>query len=94
LDEDLIIPESVEGTAERLFVPPSSGEQITGEVTGNTYEMGERIGEGHFAIAFRCKDVWGNSLAAKVLKPRGTYEVVRAAETEFVKLLHLRHPNV
>lgn len=71
------------------------GEQITSSGTGNTYTMGGRIGEGSFGIAFWCHDVWGNSLAAKVLKPKGTYEKVRAAaEAEFLKLLRLRHPNI
>jgi hypothetical protein len=47
-------------------------------------------------IVFGCTDVWGNDLAAKVLKPtRGTYEEVQAAaQSEFGKLLHLRHPNI
>jgi serine/threonine-protein kinase len=63
--------------------------------TGNTYTMGEKIGEGHFGVVFGCVDVWGNSLAAKVLKPIGTYEKVRSsAEGELQKLLVLRHPNI
>jgi serine/threonine protein kinase len=80
---------------ERRFVQPSFGEQITSEATGNTYDIGARIGEGNFGIAFRCIDVWGNDLAAKVLKPKGTYQNVReSAVAEFEKLLYLRHPNV
>lgn len=80
---------------ERSVVLPSFGEQITSEATGNTYEVQRKIGEGAFGIAFRCVDVWGNLLAAKVLKPRGTYEAVKdSAAAEFIKLLTLRHPNV
>jgi hypothetical protein len=36
--------------------------------------MGDKIGEGHFGVVYSCKDVWENDLAAKVLKPIGTYE--------------------
>ena len=80
---------------ERRFIPPTLGEQITSEGTGNTYEIRDRIGEGNFGIAFHCVDVWGNELAAKVLKPIETYEEVReSALAEFQKLLVLRHPNV
>jgi len=57
---------------ERRFIPPAFGEQITSEATGNTYEIRGRIGEGNFGIAYHCVDVWGNDLAAKVLKPKGT----------------------
>jgi serine/threonine-protein kinase len=57
--------------------------------------MGATIGEGNFGIVFECADVWGNNLAAKVLKPKGTYEDVRAsAEAELKKLVALRHPNI
>lgn len=79
----------------RRVVLPAFGEQITSELTGNTYEIHQKIGEGNFGIAFRCTDVWGNELAAKVLKANGTYDSVRtAAESEFIKLLTLRHPNI
>lgn len=76
-------------------VPPSLGEVITSLATGNTYTMGERIGEGNFGVVFSCSDVWGNDLAAKVLKPIGTYDHVKAsAEAELGKLKVLRHPNI
>jgi hypothetical protein len=54
--------------------------------------MGHKIGEGHFGVVFGCVDVWGNVLAAKIMKPLGrTYETVRAsANAEFQKLLLLR----
>ena len=76
-------------------VPPSAGEIITSLATNNTYTMGDKIGEGHFEVVYSCKDVWENDLAAKVLKPTGTYEKVKAnAEAEFIKLLQLRNPHI
>ncbi len=81
--------------AVKRAVPPMAGELITSLATGNTYTMGAQIGEGNFGVVFGCVDVWGNDLAAKVLKPKGTYEDVRAsAEAEVAKLLALRHPNI
>jgi len=57
--------------------------------------MGEKIGEGFFGVVYSCLDIWGNDLAAKVLKPIGTYEKVRSsAEAELRKLALLRHPHV
>ena len=54
--------------------------------------MGEQIGEGHFGLVFGCLDVWNNNLAAKVLKPLGSYDKVKAsALAELQKLLLLRH---
>jgi eukaryotic-like serine/threonine-protein kinase len=81
---------------ERIAIQPTPGELITSLATNNTYTIAERIGEGYFGVVYGCTDVWGNDLAAKVLKPaRGTYEEVQAAaESEFGKLLHLRHPNI
>ena len=68
---------------------------ITSEATGNTYTMGEKIGEGHFGLVYSCVDVWNNSLAAKVMKPLGPYEKVKAStEAELQKLIHLRHPHI
>jgi serine/threonine-protein kinase len=68
---------------------------ITSLATHNSYTIGERIGEGTFGVVFGCQDNWGNDLAAKVLKPLGTYEKVRAsAEAEIQKLLVLRHPHI
>jgi serine/threonine-protein kinase len=84
-----------EAKPERVFVPPSFGELITSEATGNTYEIRDKIGEGNFGIAYSCVDVWKNNLAAKVLKPKGTYDGVRSsAVAESSKLLRLRHPNI
>lgn len=78
-----------------MFTPPAAGESITSSITGNTYWIGDKIGEGAFGIVFECKDSWDNELAVKVLKPRGTYEDVRGrAIHEFEKLIQLRHPNV
>jgi serine/threonine protein kinase len=77
------------------IVPPTSGEVITSEATGNTYTMGEKIGEGNFGVVYSCVDVWNNNLAVKVLKPLGPYEKVKAAaEAELGKLLFLRHPHI
>ena len=74
---------------------PSFGETITSLSTGNTYTIGEQIGEGHFGIVYACSDVWKNELAVKVLKPIGTYEQVKKkAEGEFSRLRALRHPNI
>lgn len=80
---------------EKVVTQPSLGEVITSLLTGNSYTMGEKIGEGNFGIVYACKDVWENDLAAKVLKATGTYEKVRAsAEAEFEKLLQLRNPYI
>lgn len=63
--------------------------------TNNTYTIGKKIGEGNFGIVYECTDVWNNTLAVKVLKPKGTYEKVKAsAEAEFIKLFQLRHPYI
>lgn len=83
------------GPLAKLVIPPTSGEIITSEATGNTYTMGEQIGEGHFGLVYGCVDVWSNNLAAKVLKPLGSYEKVKAsALAELQKLLVLRHPHI
>lgn len=75
--------------------PPAEGEVITSEATGNTYTMGQKIGEGHFGLVYSCVDVWNNSLAAKVMKPLGPKEKVKAAaEAELQKLIQLRHPHI
>ncbi len=82
--------------AEKHFRLPEVGEQITSTRTKNTFTMGELIAEGSFGYVYHCTDVWGNDLAAKVLKPRGaTYESIRAAaQTELERLVALRHPNI
>src|SRR6266704_2984478 len=64
---------------QKQVIAPSPGESITTTTTGNTYTMGEKIGEGNFGIVFSCVDVWNNELAAKILKPKGTYEQVKAS---------------
>ncbi|HBH86764.1 MAG TPA: protein kinase family protein [Syntrophaceae bacterium] len=79
----------------KAVVPPAPGEVITSLLTGNTYTMGDKIGEGYFGVVFSCVDFWGNDLAAKVLKPTDTYDQVKAsAEAEFRKLVVMRHPNI
>jgi len=88
-------PTSTPVSLAKTVVLPTPGEVITSTGTNNTYTMGERIGGGHFSDVFACQDVWRNDLAAKVLKPLGTYEHVRAnAIAEFEKLRHLRNPYV
>jgi serine/threonine-protein kinase len=80
---------------DKVVIPPQPGEVITSLLTGNTYTMGEQIGEGNFGVVFSCIDVWGNDLAAKVLKPIAPYEKLRAsAVAEMQKLFVLRHPNI
>ena len=80
---------------ERNCIQPAIGEVITSLATNNSYTIGNVIGEGSFGIVYGCTDVWGNELAAKVLKPIGTYEKVKAkAESEFIKLLQLRNPYI
>lgn len=79
----------------KMAVPPSLGEIITSLATGNSYTMGENIGEGNFGVVYACNDIWENDLAAKVLKPIGTYEKVKASATEeFIKLMQLRNPHI
>ncbi len=83
------------GRARLQVVLPQPGEKIRCDRTGNTYVMGEKLGEGFFGEVYECRDQWGNHLAAKVLKARLTYEEVRAsAEKEFAKLSLLRHPKI
>ena len=78
-----------------LVVPPTPGEVITSELTGNTYTMGEKLGEGFFGLVYSCVDVWDNKLAVKVLKGTAPYQVIEAAaQQEFGKLLLLRHPHI
>lgn len=78
-----------------VFTPPTSGELITSTFTGNTYQIGQIIGEGSFGVVYECADTWNNELAVKILKPRGTYEQIRGnAIAELEKLRLLRHPNV
>ena len=76
-------------------IQPIEGEAITSLMTGNTYTIGQRIGEGSFGIVYACQDVWNNDLAVKVLKPIGSYEKVKEnAEGEFLRLMQLRHPSI
>lgn len=88
-------PNALAVTETRGVVWPTEGEVITSLATNNTYTIGSLVGEGHFGAVYGCVDVWKNELAAKVLKPLGTYDSVRAsAEAELARLLHLRHPNI
>jgi len=83
------------GTPADWVKPPTQGEVITSEATGVSYTMGEKIGEGYFGLVYGCVDSWNNELAAKVMKPLGPPEKVKAtAEAEIHKLLLLRHPHI
>jgi serine/threonine-protein kinase len=83
------------GDITKTAIQPTLGEVITSLATGNSYRIGPIIGEGNFGIVYSCKDVWKNDLAAKVLKPLGSYEKVKAAaEAEFTKLRELRNPYI
>src|SRR3954463_15391778 len=78
-----------------LVVPPNPGEAITSELTGNTYTMGQKVGEGYFGLVFSCVDIWNNNLAVKILKGHAPYQVIEAAaQAEFAKLILLRHPHI
>ena len=80
---------------EKRVIPPAKGEVITSLSTSNSYTMGDQIGEGFFGTVYSCVDIWNNDLAAKVLKPIGTYEKVKAsALAELQKLALLRHPYI
>ena len=79
----------------KVVVQPAFGEQIQSLLTGSTYTIGGKIGEGNFGIVYDGKDIWDNDLAIKVLKPNGTYDKVKkSAEGEFRKLLDLRNPYI
>jgi serine/threonine protein kinase len=79
----------------RQAVAPRPGEIIPSPRYPNAYQFGPRIGEGSFSVVFCCTDRSRYALAAKVLKPNGTYEAVKAAaEREFGKLEALGHPCV
>jgi len=93
-----VAPEATSETPTRpadWVTPPTEGEVITSMSTGNTYTMGEKIGEGNFGMVYACVDVWNNNLAAKVMKPLAPYERVKAStEAELGKLVYLRHPHI
>jgi eukaryotic-like serine/threonine-protein kinase len=79
----------------KRVIAPALGEAITSLATGNSYTMGPPIGEGAFGVVFACRDFWGNELAAKVLKPVGSYDQVKARATdEMLKLVTFRHPHI
>ena len=79
----------------RRAVVPAPGEIVPSPRFPNAYRFGPKIGEGTFSVVVGCRDRWHRDLAAKVLKPMGTYEAVKsAAEREFAKLETLRHPRV
>jgi eukaryotic-like serine/threonine-protein kinase len=94
---DPVLPTTISDTTVpvKSVAFPSCGETITSDRSGISYIIGEQIGEGHFGVVYQCTDSWGNELAAKILKPLGTYDEVREkAEAEFVKLVAVRCPYI
>jgi serine/threonine protein kinase len=90
-----IVAQQSELEPSRAVIHPTFGEVITSLATRNTYTIQHKIGEGSFGVVYACQDVWGNDLAAKVLKPNGSYEAVKAAaHAEFIKLLQTRNPFI
>lgn len=74
---------------------PQRGETIVCNQTSNAYTIGDQIGEGNFGVVYACSDKWGNSLAVKVLKPKGTYyDIRKSCIKERDKLFLLRHPHI
>jgi eukaryotic-like serine/threonine-protein kinase len=74
---------------------PTPGELVFNPAIGSSYRIGRKIGWGYFSVVYSCRDAANAELAAKVFKPTGTYEKVRAsALAEFQKLLLLRHPYI
>jgi hypothetical protein len=39
---------------QKMVIHPSVGEVITSLATGNSYTMGEKIGEGSFGVVYSC----------------------------------------
>ncbi|MBZ5703657.1 MAG: protein kinase, partial [Acidobacteriia bacterium] len=79
----------------KSVIPPTPGEVITSTLTNCSYIIGEKIGEGSFGVVYGCVDDWNNDLAAKILKPKRSYEEVKASGiAEMQKLFLLRHPHI
>jgi serine/threonine protein kinase len=78
-----------------MLCDAQSRRTIINSATGRGYRMGHRIGGGYFSDVYSCVDSANDQLVAKVLKPTGTYEKVRAsAIAEFQELSLLRHPYI
>lgn len=77
------------------FAPPSQGEQIISQVTGNAYTIGSLVARGFYGDVYHCDDSWGEELAVKVLRPVASIEQTRKdAVTELQRLYQLRHPQI
>jgi serine/threonine protein kinase len=75
--------------------PELSGRTISSRKTGNSYTIGELIGEGRFAWIYSCRDLWENELAVKILKPSEHLQAISEhAAAEFQTLLTVRHPFI
>jgi serine/threonine protein kinase len=71
--------------------PQLAGQTIRSRKSGNSYTIGELLGEGRFGWVYSCKDLWENELAAKVFKPREAAQLVaNQAVAEFQTLLSVR----
>ncbi|MBE7466828.1 MAG: protein kinase family protein [Planctomycetes bacterium] len=79
---------------QRRFRPPSLGQSISHD--GQTYFIGQQIGQGAFGAVYDCFDEWGNELVAKVMLPKNrSYSEVRDQwNGELTSLVVLRHPNI
>jgi serine/threonine protein kinase len=80
----------------RPLILPQIGQRITSADTGHTYIVDYRfLEEGHYSVVFRGTDEFDDTVAIKVLKPRGTFEEDRlAALGEVERLLTLRHKKI
>lgn len=97
MDDMIVDSGAVTSEQERpiSLVYPRKGEKIRCNVTKNVYTIDDKIGEGNFGVVYGCYDVWGNNLAVKVLKPKGTYQAIKSScLKEFDKLLKFRHPYI
>jgi serine/threonine protein kinase len=80
----------------RPLILPQIGQSITSEATGHTYTVDYKISdEGHYSVVFRGTDEFDDTVAIKVLRPRGSFEEDRlAAIGEVDRLLALRHKKI
>jgi serine/threonine-protein kinase len=90
-----IASDLMEHHSKQPFQRPNIGDHIASWETGNSYRIGDMIGEGGFGYVYACEDIWRNDLVAKVLKPHLTIELVgENVAREVLALLTVRHPNI
>ena len=80
----------------RPLILPQIGQRISSADTGHIYTVDYLMSdEGHFSVVFRGTDEFDDTVAIKVLKPRGSFEEDRqAALGEVERLLTLRHKKI